>query len=570
MKVPNGALRRVVLITAVAAVTSALAVRTTPSASPHVSVVHDWSNHHIIYGNSDLPTLALLARRDPRALSNWIHRNSHLLRPRHTGPYIRPTQDKNSRIDWAMSLGAKGGMPVGETPAKFTFDITKPPSCQNDFVVFVVNATPSVGGQANIVAFNNLYSGPAPNSCGTNPTFLWSYAVGSGPVYLSPVLSEDGTKVAFLESASNGQIMFHVLTWVAGQGTNATTGAVAPGSGGSSVTSLSYTNVTAPGCAISPATASNASPYIDYAGDAAYVAADNGNLYRISPVFKAGTPAVQYCITVSANAALTSPVFDAQSGKVFISDGQKVYAFAAGATGFAAAGSIQIASTANSVILSPIVDSTNGFVYVFANHNVGNTNAIVSQMPFLLNSHADAAIGPVTTGYVLDGQFDNNYFNTGPSAGSLYACGTQPGAATKPSLYTLSFNSLGVLNSTPAMSNDIHLNSSTNPAGTCSPLLELFDGTNDRLFVGVGQQGSTSGANMVSMWNINTRITSNATLPAATATNYLGGTSAFSMDNFSTIPQASSVYFGDLFTGTAAHCGSNLYCAVKLTQSALQ
>jgi hypothetical protein len=120
------------------------------------------------------------------------------------------------------------------------------------------------------------------------------------------------------------------------------------------------------------------------------------------------------------------------------------------------------------------------------------------------------------------------------------------------------------------MSNDIHLNSLTNPAGTCSPLLELFDGTNDRLFVGVGQQGSTAGANMVSMWNITTRITSNITLPAATATNYLGGTSAFSMDNFSTIPQASSVYFGDLFTGTAAPCGRNLYCAVKLTQSALQ
>jgi len=387
-------------------------------------------------------------------------------------------------------------------------------------------------------------------------------------VYLSPVLSEDGTKVAFLESASNGQIIFHVLTWVAGQGTNATTGAVAPGNG-SSVTSLSYTNVTAPGCAITPKTASNASPYVDYNSDSAYVAADNGNLYRISGVFK-GTPAVQYCVTVSANAAMTSPVFDPQSGKVFVSDGQKVYAYVPGATGFTAAGSIQVAGTAGSVILSPIVDSTNGFVYVFANHNTTNKNAIVSQMPLLLNSHTDAAIGPVSTGYVLDGQFDNNYYASGPSAGSLYACGTQTNAGTKPGLYTLNFNSLGVLNSTPVMSNNIHINSSANPAGSCSPLLELFDGTNDRLFVGVGQQGSTNGANMVTMWSINTPITSAATTPTATATNYLGGTSAFSMDNFSSSPQASSIYFGTLATGTNAPCGSNLYCAVKLTQSGLK
>lgn len=569
MSVPSGVVRRIILVIVVAAVTTALAVRTAPSASPHVSVVHDWSNHHIVYGNSDLATLALLARRDPRALSNWVHRNSYLLHPRRTGPYIRPTGNRNSRIDWAMSLGPNGGMPLGETPAKFSFDISQPPSCANDFAVFVINATPSVGGQANIVAFNNLYSGPTPNLCGTNPTFLWSYAVGSGPVYLSPVLSETGTKVAFLESASNGQIIFHVLTWVAGQGTNATTGAVAPGSGGSSLTSLSYTNVTAPGCAITPTTASNASPYIDYASDVAYVAADNGNLYRIGGVFK-GTPTVQYCITVSANAALTSPVFDGQSGRVFISDGQKVYAFVPGATGFGAAGSIQVAGTAGSIILSPIVDSTNGFVYVFSSHNTLNTNAIVSQMPVLLNSHADAAIGAAASPYVLDGQFDNNFYNSGPSSGSLYACGTQTLAGTKPALYTLTFDALGVLNALPAMSNDVHVNSATNPAGACSPLLELFDGTNDRLFVGVGQQGSTAGANLVSMWNINTRITSNATTPTATATGYLGGTSAFSMDNFSSSAQASSVYFGTLAKGTGAPCGNNLYCAVKLTQSGLK
>lgn len=520
----------------------------------------------MLFANSDLTSTAAMARRDPRALSNWIHRNSFLLK-RQSGPQRRflTSIQKNSKVDWAISLGSTGGMPIAETPAKFDFDITKPPDCTNDFVVFVINATPGAGSQANILAFNNLYSGVTGGLCGLNPTFMWSYAVGSGPVYLSPVLSLDGKKVAFIESAN--QAVFHVLTWKAGQGTNATTGAVAPGNG-SSVTSLNYTSVAAPGCASSPAGLTNASPYVDYSRDVAYLAADNGNLYHVSGVFN-GTPAVDYCITVAANKPLTSPVFDGQSGKVFISDGQKVYAFIAGVNGFTAAGSVQVAGTAGSIVLSPIVDSSNGFVYVFSNHDNSNANSIVSQMPVSLTTHADAAIGPATTGMILDGQFDNDYYNS-PSSGSLYACGTQPGAATKPSLYTLTFNNLGVLNSTPAMSNDIHLNSLTNPAGTCSPLLELFDGTNDRLFVGVGQQGGTGGANMVTMWNINNRITSNGTLPTATAINYLGGTSGFALDNFSSSPQASSVYFGTLATSRTGPCGKNFYCAVKLTQSGLQ
>jgi hypothetical protein len=548
-------------------VIAAFAINRQPATAPHISVVRDWSNRHMVFANTSLTATGVTAKRDPRALSNWIHRNGHFLK-RQKGParWGLISSSKNSKVDWSMSLGGNGGMPIAETPAKYTFDITQPPSCANDFVVFVVNATPGVGSQANILAFNNLYAGPQPGTCGANPTFMWSYAVGTGPVFLSPVLSLDGKKVAFIESSN--QAVFHVLTWKAGQGTNATTGAVAPGNG-SSVTTLNYTNLAVSGCGASQSAVSNASPYIDYGKDVAYLAADNGNLYHVSGVFN-GTPTVDYCITVAANKPLTSPIYDGQSGKVFISDGQKVYAFVAGVNGFTAAGSIQVAGTAGSIVLSPIVDSTTGFVYVFSNHDNSNANSIVSQMPLALTSHADAAIGPATTGMILDGQFDNSYYNNGPSAGSLYACGTQPGAATKPSLYTLTFNNLGVLNTTPAMSNDIHLNSATNPAGTCSPLLELFDGTNDRLFVGVGQQGGTGGANMVSMWNINARLTNNGSLPVATATNYLGGTSGFSMDNFSTFPQASSIYFGTLAAGRNSPCGRNLYCAVKLTQGGLQ
>jgi hypothetical protein len=60
---------------------------------------------------------------------------------------------------------------------------------------------------------------------------------------------------------------------------------------------------------------------------------------------------------------------------------------------------------------------------------------------------------------------------------------------------------------------------------------------------------------------------------AATATNttsVTGGTSGMAVDNVSTSGQAASIYFGTLATSTSV-CGTTAaYCAVKLTQSALQ
>jgi hypothetical protein len=565
-------------------------------ASP-MGLVEDWSQKHVIFTNGGSADVVAQAQRDPRNLQQWLHRSWYLFHGRPARDFRDPEpnewflqqrgwrREARLQTDWAMPLGGNGGMPIGETPAKFTFNATAPlsfpASCNNDFVVYAINAsTAAAGTQANIVAFNNLYTGTTSSSCPngpqspvttnrTTPTFMWSYAVGSGPVYLSPVLSLDGKKVAFIEAAPSGGPVFHVLTWVTGQGTNATTGSVAPGTGGSSATSLAFTNTTVAGCAASVSNDSDSSPFVDYGHDVAYIGADNGRLYRIKGVFN-GTPTLDYCVTVSAGKLLTSPVYDSISGKVFVSDGQAVYAFTPGATSFTAAGSLSVAATATSVVLSPIVDSTNGYVYVFSSHDLTNTNSIVSQMPVSLATHVDAPIGPASATFVLDGAFDNKYFANGPASGSLYACGTQAGASNKPGLYTLTFAASGQMNTTPAMSNNRNINTATNPAGYCSPLLEYYDGTNDRLFVGAGNPGTTTGGNLVTAWNINSRITSATATPAASATNQFGGSSAFSIDNNSSAFQASSIYFGTLATSPAASCGANQYCAVKLTQSGLQ
>jgi len=558
----------------------------------HQGIPQDWSTRHIMFPNGGSPERMRAASHDVRSWINWSLR-SQVLFPHYPVPVARPIHPRESRVDWAVSLGSKGGMPIAETPAKYSFstngNITTA-NCTTDFVVFTIDTTTAAtGGQASIVALNNLYTGTSSSFCPngaqsppttdyTSATVMWAYAINGVGSTLSPVLSLDGTKVAYIDSGNPANL--NILTWKAGQGTSATN-AAAVGSG-SSVVSLPYSNTTVTGCAAKSDADGDASPYIDYNNDVAYVA-DTTRLYRITGVFK-GTPTLQYCTTVTTGGAgyLTSPIYDQVNNTVYISDGLKLYGFTPGATGFTATSpaSITIASNTTNkypVILAPYLDSTDGFIYEFSGANASNANAAVSQILTNLSSQVTASIGPVLSGntFLLDGDFDNNYWTNGPMSGSgtLYACGDQTGG-TKPSLYALSFSAPnGLMNTTPAMSNNTNINGASNPAGVCSPLLDFFDGTTDRLFVGTGALGVTTGANLITEWNVNTRISSSTTAPTNSATGYWGGSSAFTVDNVSLEPQAASIYFGTQAappTGTTTPCGSGNFCAVKLTQSGLQ
>jgi hypothetical protein len=105
-------------------------------------------------------------------------------------------------------------------------------------VVFPTNLTGVTGGQASVIAYNQLYAGSGAPFCGVvNPAVDWSYntnfdTVGTattGTVQTSPVLSADGNELAFVEtrSAANGGAILHLLKWNAGDGA-AITSAIAP------------------------------------------------------------------------------------------------------------------------------------------------------------------------------------------------------------------------------------------------------------------------------------------------------------------------------------------------------
>ena len=166
------------------------------------------------------------------------------------------------------------------------------------------------GTQANIVAFNQLYSGSGSPLCArfVDPEFIFSYASGVGPVATSPNLSFDGTKIAYVENDLNIGAILHVLTFASGSTEYGTTCAasndglvmptcatnpVIPGStAGSTATDfmlplgLVAANATT---GAAGAADSFSSPFIDYNDDTTFVGDNNGYLYSITPTFN-GTP----------------------------------------------------------------------------------------------------------------------------------------------------------------------------------------------------------------------------------------------------------------------------------------
>ncbi len=549
------------------------------SASRSTSSVQSWSTNRVLPAISGHAAV-VAANKDPRLQQALALRDlkSGAVRPNAPAPA--------TPVEWSISLGPKAtsrGLPEGEFPAKYTANTTPsfPGACTSDFILFAISTpgtvSPAAGVQANLVGLNNLYAGANGSSCtGTAPNFAFSYAVDDGGIFLSPELSLDGKKAAFVvSSVSRHRALFEVLTLTTGQGTNATTGSVAPSAG--ALVSLDYTNARVPGCTgLLKADNFGSSPYIDYTSDGAFMGANNGRLYHVSGVFN-GTPTVDFCTIVTTNSQLTSPVYDAQHGKIYISDGAKVFSYTfSSSTGFALSSSIQVGAnkgyTNPSIVDSVAVDPFNGWVYIASAADVANAHPIISQMPLDLSSHVDLAIGSVpAAGYVLGANFDNNYLSTGPAGGSLYACGLSGSTSGVPALYAGNFNGSGVLNTTATLMGNANVNTSAQPAGHCSPIVTLSDGTNDRLYVGTGTGTNTTGSNLLTSWSINTPITSTSATPTASATGMLGGTSAFVLDYLKGgAPGTNGVYFGTRSTSTAAQCGSNNYCAIKVTQDALQ
>ena len=235
----------------------------------HVGRVLDWSYHHLVLSGGLAAVDLDGARAEPRILFRLVEHNSlAAVLPaskqfdrgdRRPSIPFRPKR-RGLKVDWSVPLGT-GIVAPNMFPAKYSFDVNAAPSCANDYVVFGFNVAGVMGGQANLIGLNQLYRGTN-GLCGAGSASVnWAYngSTGGGSVLTSPVISLDGTKIAYVESAGASAI-FHVLTWKAAEGTSATVAAIPTLNGVCTASTSCLKSVTFS----ATSTDTLASPWVDY------------------------------------------------------------------------------------------------------------------------------------------------------------------------------------------------------------------------------------------------------------------------------------------------------------------
>jgi hypothetical protein len=571
----------------------------------HMGYPQDWSSRHLLMPGARTEDVMAAAERDPRYVYNLVMRQAAVENARswpiaHTGFRV-PRPRRHIKIDWSVSL-ENGYVPVNQFPAKYQFGISAE-NCNSDYVLFGLTVTS--GTQANLVGINNLYTTGTSPCNGGSPWVALAYNTVTqtgGQIKTSPALSMDGTKVAFVESTA-GASYFHVLVLP-------NPIPVPPSQSGtvlSPLTPTTCTTPTTPGCMTtltiqSSATDSNSSPWVDYNADTAYVGADNGVLYKITPVFGGGAPALVstggWPVTVSTqtNKVLTAPVVDDTAARIFIGDG---YGYLYGVnltnpgTSMAQVTVGWVGHGAGTGVVDPpiaVTDSANSAtdqVFVFTGcSTVLGIGGAVSQIPANFTSSTTlttsntvdlgsaSGTGDCTGKNVHSGTFDNAFWLNGSTSGHMIACGfvNNGGAPADPKMYFFPFAS-HVITSTGSSTFVVN----TTKGDECSPLTEFYDGTTDRMFFGVG--GSTDGyleSSTITTSLTTPNCTGTPTSSCVTSPSALGGTSGIVIDN-QVSNGGTNIYFSTLAAGSvnSQKCNvsggsANPNCAVRLTQSALQ
>jgi len=567
-------------------------------ASP-VHMTLDWSDRHLIYSGPPAGPNAWQAIHDPRYLRHLYmygdHARSHeergfldKWRDRLGGGPIGRRDETPLKRDWQFSLGANattGNVSGGYSyPAKFTFDVNAMPSCTKDYVVFPTGLTGVTGGQASIVAINELYSGSG-GACGTGPpSVMWAYNTNlsgdtEGVIYSSPELSLDGSKVVFVETPADddGAAILKILKWVSGQGTVSAAVAPTPITTGNAWSSCPTTGTS---CLFSltfsgNAPASVSSPFYNYSNDTLYVGDDNGVLHKFSGVFF-GTPAEVtsggWPFTIASGNPLTGPVFDSVSGNVFVADlnaglhyvrdtGSTVGACPSlGSPPCIGTSTLTVSDGDVGVIDPPVVDATSQKVFVFSGSDPGGSAAVIQASTALAGS-VDTTLQAEST-YTHLGAFDKNYHSGAYSSGFVYACGTLP-----TTLFRIGFNSSGVMNSSKG-TGSVNLDPGFE-GPTCSPMTEIVNGANDYLFFGVPFAGAASncGGDFGCLLGLNLTVSWPPSISAFSSLPMQNGPGGIVVDNVGSGGQESSIYFGPQANNCTTPSGSG--CAVKATQSGL-
>lgn len=498
---------------------------------------------------------------------------------------------KKLHIDWSVNMGNGATVGAGMFPAKFSFDVSTA-SCGNaatpDFVVYNTSL-PGSASRSSIIAYDNLYSG----CMGTVPSTYWAYNTNGGAIVTSVILSLDGSQVAFAQSKA-GAASLVILKWKVSTTDTASSPTTLP-----SIASASYRSCVAPCMTVIPfsggADDSGSAPFYDYSGaDTLYIGDDAGKLHKFTGIFN-GTPAevlATWPIAVGGiNSALSSPVYDSTSGRIFVGDYltplQSVcssgapcgllYAISA-STGLVVGTSSRLDHN-QGLVDAPLVDSAAARVYAFAGDdgNNGSTSpcspfncAGVFQFPASFNSGSgtEATVGD---GFLAlySGTFDNAYFNSASGSsptGHLYVVGGTGKLDNTLFQIPITLNVMStVAVSGPVLATNV---SSSSQQASGFQVTEFFNGTQDLIFTsvpiaGVAVQCSASGC--VLGFNVTSGVITALTTPVI-ASSEAGGASGIIIDNRSSFSGASQIYFSPLQSQTCTTSGTHGGCAIQTAQ----
>lgn len=479
------------------------------------SLTTDWSHRHLIFSRPGSAEQLARVSKDPRYWQQIQRRQQTLAQSASVadadastfaGPILRRHRQKLRR-DWSEDLGSGGGAGAGNYPAKFSFKGTTANCASDTPPDYVVYSTGLLGTglQANIVAYDNLYKG----CTGTVPSVYWAYNT-AGQVLTSPLISEDGSQVAFVQT-DLGQVGTLVLIrWAA------STGTVGSPATPTLVLPSAYLGCTAP-CmttvilrdgshVITDDTTS--SIFYDYTNDIGWVGGARGWLHKITGMFK-GVPTevttggfpVQ--VNTSDPLTLSSPVYDSGSQNVFVGD-YGGFLYSVNSSNGAVTESAEL-DFGTGIVEGPIVDSTNGWVYVFASSDGTTGNPLCS-----FGTSACSAVYQLSTTFAVGdsgsettagtsvasgstpnpmyiGAFDNAYYSSADGTGSLYVCGN---TGQNPGIYQISISGGNM----PINANPVVGLSSAAFSPACSPVADvpnpnLTGGATERLYVSVRNNG---------------------------------------------------------------------------------
>lgn len=504
----------------------------------------------------------------------------------------------------ALALGT--GMNPNAFPAKYNQDYPGEAASCSDYIVFPTGVAGS-SSQATIIGYKNLYKTTCTSNSG--PDVAFAYNTGGGTSTLSPVLSGDGTQIAYIQTIA-GVASLVLLRPSLTSGSTVTSPTLVSNSlyynSGTPCTAPCYTTITLNG---SP-NDTNSSPFYTYTStgvtDTLYVGDDSGNVHKFNPVFNAapaelgGNWPAPATTAVSTNKKLASPVYDSGgSGLVFVTDATGyLNSISAGATPGTALTSKQMECGTFGFVDAPIVDSSDEFVYVFVGDGCSDGTAPVYSSYVnvfaagtSINAsygHNNAQMGNQSTNSIgtvqYHGTFDNAFYESAAGAfGNLYAC-------VNGALFQIPMSSLSGTTQVALANSAYDTPASTvSDAATCSGVTEYCNhgsiactvsgathktsaGT-DYLFFSLEANGSATGCTNGCIYNYD--ITAgNTTGTPSDDLAVAGGTTSIVIDNSGSATGESQVYYGSLSSQTCVGNGTvgsgSGSCAVQASQSALQ